>query len=98
MAEVEEILCSVKTQRNRKPNFSVAEEEMLQHEVGKHLGCGSFQTTSQFIRQVIDSFSTKAKPLSQLLITVVHGQRVCSSKMSIVSHSWHIKYSIGGHI
>ena len=36
MAEVEEIHCSVKTQRNRKPNFSVAEEEMLQHEVGKH--------------------------------------------------------------
>ena len=36
MAEVEEIPCSVKTQRNRKPNFSVAEEEMLQHEVGKH--------------------------------------------------------------
>jgi hypothetical protein len=37
MAEVEEIPCSViKTQRNRKPNFSVAEEEMLQREVGKH--------------------------------------------------------------
>ena len=36
MAEVEEIPCSLKTQRIRKPNFSVAEEEMLQHEVGKH--------------------------------------------------------------
>jgi hypothetical protein len=36
MAEVEEIPCSVKTQRNRKSNFSLAEEEMLQHEVGKH--------------------------------------------------------------
>ena len=36
MAEVEEIPCSLKTQRIRKPNFSVAEEEMLQHEVGKN--------------------------------------------------------------
>jgi len=37
MAELEDTPCPLKIQRIRKPNFSVAEEEILQQEVGKHV-------------------------------------------------------------
>jgi hypothetical protein len=36
MAELEETPCPLKIPRIRKPNFLVAEEEILQQEVGKY--------------------------------------------------------------